>query len=60
MLPRVVKRATLLADCDGKDPEAGVAMMQRAANKFRQMGVKEVRIAPAPIGCDFNDMVGAD
>lgn len=58
LLPAGVKRVTLGADADGKDPAMAMAMVERGANKFRYFGTEDVRIATPVIGCDFNDMVG--
>jgi DNA primase len=54
-LPDGVRTVTLLGDGDA-DPWVTAALLERAARRFRATGAR-VRIAVAPAGKDFNDLV---
>lgn len=55
VLPAQVRRWTILADADGRDPLSTAAMVRRAAARWRRQGLA-VRIAWPEAGTDFNDM----
>jgi len=58
VLPPLVRRLTIAADNDSKDAESAHCLIERAANRFSQMGLK-VDIAWPPKGSDFNDVLRA-
>jgi DNA primase len=53
--PSSTREVILLADADG-DPHIGRALLERAARRFRALGLR-VRVAWPEAGKDFNDML---
>jgi hypothetical protein len=59
IFPAGIETLIFLADSDGRVLAHGPAMMQRAANRAWRAGIRDVRIAPADLGIDLNDMIMA-
>lgn len=55
-LPAIVRKLTIAADNDSRDPEGARCLIKRAAARFALMGL-EVSIAWPPAGSDFNDVL---